>query len=146
MSDKRLFPQPLPIVVITGEYESGKTLAILTTGYPEDRTLLYDNEQSATLYEVVGNFTSGGTESNNQAIKSIAGARYARKQEVHVLLQLLERFGAIPPAIGEQDATHHLEPLPLEHVFGPSQTDAIGTRILEIPITPEKILRALGKL
>lgn len=57
MSDRRLFPQPLPIVVITGEYESGKTLAILTTGYPEDRTLLYDNEQSATLYEAVGNFT-----------------------------------------------------------------------------------------
>lgn len=52
-----LFPLPLPVVVITGEYESGKTLAILTTGYPLERTLVYDNEESATLYEALGPFT-----------------------------------------------------------------------------------------
>jgi hypothetical protein len=51
-----VFPLELPIVVITGEYESGKTLAILTTGYPLKRTLIYDNEESATLYESLGPF------------------------------------------------------------------------------------------
>ena len=32
------FPRPLPVVVATGEYESGKSLLILTTGAPLDRT------------------------------------------------------------------------------------------------------------
>lgn len=56
MTDE-LFPRPLPIVVITGEYESGKTLAALTTGYPLNRVLLYDTEESATLYSAMGDFT-----------------------------------------------------------------------------------------
>jgi hypothetical protein len=56
MSDNT-FPLPLPVVVVTGEYESGKTLAILTTGYPLDKTLIYDNEDSSTLYAQMGDFT-----------------------------------------------------------------------------------------
>jgi len=58
MSDngKDLFPLPLPVVTITGEYESGKTLAILTTGYPLKRTLIYDMEQSSQTYEPLGDF------------------------------------------------------------------------------------------
>jgi hypothetical protein len=47
---KDIFPLPLPIVVISGEFESGKTLAILTTGYPLERTLIYDNEKSSAIY------------------------------------------------------------------------------------------------
>jgi hypothetical protein len=50
------FPRPLPVVVATGEYESGKSLLILTTGAPLDRVLVYDNEQSMTLYESMGAF------------------------------------------------------------------------------------------
>jgi len=53
MSDE-LFPQPVPIVVLTGEYESGKTLAILTTGYPIERVLLYDLEISSETYHGEG--------------------------------------------------------------------------------------------
>lgn len=49
MSDE-LFPQPIPIVVLTGEFESGKTLAILTTGYPIERVCLYDLEVSSETY------------------------------------------------------------------------------------------------
>lgn len=55
MSDK-VFPLPLPVVVVTGEYESGKTLAILTTGHRLDRVLVYDNEESSTIYAQMGNF------------------------------------------------------------------------------------------
>lgn len=50
MSDE-LFPYPIPVVVVTGEYESGKTLASLTTGYDLDRTLIFDNEQSSAVYQ-----------------------------------------------------------------------------------------------
>lgn len=55
MSDE-VFPLRLPIVVISGEFESGKTLAILTTGYPLERTLLYDSEQGATTYSAQAPF------------------------------------------------------------------------------------------
>ena len=44
MSDK-LFPLDLPVVVATGEYESGKSMLALTTGCPLERVLIYDNEE-----------------------------------------------------------------------------------------------------
>lgn len=45
-----LFAKPVPVTVVTGEYKSGKTIFALTTGYPLDRTLIYDNELSAETY------------------------------------------------------------------------------------------------
>jgi hypothetical protein len=48
---------PLPVAVATGEYESGKSLLLLTTDYPLEATLAYDNEQSLTIYEAMGDFT-----------------------------------------------------------------------------------------
>jgi len=57
MSDNgKVFPYPLPVVVATGEYGTGKTLPGLTTGYPLERVCVYDNEQSATVYESMGPF------------------------------------------------------------------------------------------
>ena len=48
MSD--LFPKSVPVTVVTGEFQSGKTVFALTTGYPLERTLIYDNELSAETY------------------------------------------------------------------------------------------------
>ena len=57
MSDNgKVFPYPLPVVVATGECGTGKTLLGLTTGYPLERVCVYDNEQSATVYESMGPF------------------------------------------------------------------------------------------
>lgn len=49
MSDK-LFPVALPVVVATGEYQSGKSMLALTTGAPIERVLIYDNEESVSTY------------------------------------------------------------------------------------------------
>jgi len=58
MSTKEeLFPYRIPVTVVTGEIESGKTLLILTTGYPQERILLYDNEQSSAVYQKNFGFT-----------------------------------------------------------------------------------------
>ena len=52
MSDK-LLPLDLPVVVATGEYESGKSMLALTTGCPLDRVLIYDNEESVATYHAM---------------------------------------------------------------------------------------------
>jgi len=52
MSDK-LFPVTLPVVVATGEYQSGKSMLALTTGAPLDRVLIYDNEESVSTYHAM---------------------------------------------------------------------------------------------
>lgn len=53
MSD--LFPKAVPVTVVTGEFQSGKTVFALTTGYPLERTLIYDNELSAETYHTSDN-------------------------------------------------------------------------------------------
>ena len=53
MSD--LFPKSVPVTVVTGEFQSGKTVFALTTGYPLERTLIYDNELSAETYHTTDN-------------------------------------------------------------------------------------------
>jgi hypothetical protein len=50
-----LFPMPVPVTVAFGEYGSGKTLWVLTTGYPLERTLVYDNEKSSEVYNTEQN-------------------------------------------------------------------------------------------
>ncbi len=50
MTDAPLFAKPVPITIVTGEYQSGKTVFALTTGYPLERVLVYDNELSAETY------------------------------------------------------------------------------------------------
>lgn len=53
MSDSKLFPLSLPVVVATGEYQSGKSMLALTTGAPIERVLVYDNEESVTTYHAM---------------------------------------------------------------------------------------------
>lgn len=55
MKESTLFPKPVPITVVTGEYKSGKTIFALTTGYPLARVLLYDNELGAETYHTADN-------------------------------------------------------------------------------------------
>ena len=50
-----LFPKPVPVTVVTGEFKSGKTVFALTTGYPLERVLIYDNELSAETYHTPNN-------------------------------------------------------------------------------------------
>lgn len=50
-----LFPKSVPVTVVTGEYQSGKTVFALTTGYPLERVLIYDNELSAETYHTPDN-------------------------------------------------------------------------------------------
>ena len=50
-----LFPKSVPVTVVTGEFQSGKTVFALTTGYPLERTLIYDNELSAETYHTPDN-------------------------------------------------------------------------------------------
>lgn len=50
MTDQPLFAKSVPVTVVTGEYQSGKTVFALTTGYSLERTLVYDNELSAETY------------------------------------------------------------------------------------------------
>jgi len=42
------------IIVVSGEFGSGKTLFGLTTGYPPEGTLVFDLEKSSLQYEVMG--------------------------------------------------------------------------------------------
>lgn len=49
---KKLWPQPLEIIGLTGEFASGKTLFGLTID--PTRTLIYDTEKSAGSYESLG--------------------------------------------------------------------------------------------
>lgn len=53
--DAPLFAKPVPVTVVTGEYKSGKTIFALTTGYPLERVLIYDNELSAETYHTADN-------------------------------------------------------------------------------------------
>jgi len=50
---KKLWPQPIPIIGGTGEYQSGKTRFGVSI-CPGPRTLVYDLEQSSASYEYIG--------------------------------------------------------------------------------------------
>lgn len=53
MSFSFLFPKPIPVIGLTGEYASGKTLFGLTIAPGKD-TLVYDCEKSSASYEDLG--------------------------------------------------------------------------------------------
>ena len=48
-----LWQQPIPVIGLTGEYQSGKTLFGLSIS-PGPRTLVYDMEKSSLTYESIG--------------------------------------------------------------------------------------------
>lgn len=50
-----LFPKSVPVTVVTGEFQSGKTVFALTTGYPLERVLVFDNELSSETYHTPDN-------------------------------------------------------------------------------------------
>lgn len=51
---KKLWPMPLPIVLLSGKNESGKTLLATTANSDPTRTCVYDLEHSSTTYNIPG--------------------------------------------------------------------------------------------
>ncbi len=52
-SSEKLWPQPIEVIGVTGEYASGKTLFAVTVS-PGDSTKIYDTEKSSGSYESLG--------------------------------------------------------------------------------------------